>query len=293
MLYRTRATRSGRITFAAMIAFPPAKINLGLNVLHKRSDGYHDIESVLVPIPLYDVLEIILAPDVAAGEVVFTSSGLPVPGDTSNNLCLKAVDAVRAHRPLPGLRMHLHKVIPMGAGLGGGSSDGAHTIRLLDELLELQLGDALKHELAASLGSDCPFFLSDRPQLATGRGEVLKSVELDLRGWWLALVNPGIHVGTPEVYKNTTPTGRSMDFLAVVGNAAPATWRSEVVNTMEDYVFSAYPAVKAVRDELLALGADHAAMSGSGSSVFGLFRAEPHLPSAWQVAPLKIWCLRF
>lgn len=276
-----------------MIAFPPAKINLGLNVVRKRSDGYHDIESVLVPIPLHDVLEIIVAPDAAAGEVVFTSSGLPVPGDTANNLCLKAVRAVRAHRSLPGLRMHLHKVIPMGAGLGGGSSDGAHTIRLLDQFLDLQLGDALKHELAASLGSDCPFFLSDRPQLATGRGEVLEPVELDLRGWWLALVNPGIHVGTPEVYQNTAPTGRSMDFASTLRNAAPAAWRSHVGNVMEDYVFSAYPAVQAVRDELLSMGADYAAMSGSGSSVFGLFREKPVLPEVLRTAPYSSWVLKF
>lgn len=276
-----------------MIAFPPAKINLGLNVLRKRTDGYHDIESVLVPIPLHDVLEIIVAPDVAAGEVVFTSSGLPVPGDTANNLCLKAVHAVRAHRPLPGLRMHLHKVIPMGAGLGGGSSDGAHAIRLLDGLLDLQLGPALKHELAASLGSDCPFFLSDRPQLATGRGEVLEPVELDLRGWWLALVNPGIHVSTPEVYKNTSPTGLSMDFASMLRNSAPAAWRAHVLNTMEPYVFSAYPAVEAVREALLGMGADHAAMSGSGSSVFGLFMEKPVLPARLNTAPYSSWVLKF
>lgn len=276
-----------------MLAFPPAKINLGLNVLRKRDDGFHDIESVLVPVPLHDALEIIVAPDVAAGEVVFTTTGLPVPGEATSNLCLKAVEAVKEHRDLPGLRLHLHKVIPMGAGLGGGSSDGAHTIRLLDALLELHLGAALKHELAASLGSDCPFFLSDRPQLATGRGEKLTPIELDLRGWWLVLMNPGIHVGTPEVYKNTTPTGRSMEFTKALRDPQPRTWQAEVVNTMEDYVLAAYPPVKAMRDELLASGAEYAAMSGSGSSVFGLFREKPVPKDGWNTAPNRAWVLQF
>ncbi|QQR86603.1 MAG: 4-(cytidine 5'-diphospho)-2-C-methyl-D-erythritol kinase [Flavobacteriales bacterium] len=275
-----------------MIAFPPAKINLGLNVLRMRADGFHDIESVLVPVPLHDALEIIVAPDVSPGEVVFTSSGEAIPGNAADNLCLKAVQRVKTHCPLPGLRMHLHKVIPMGAGLGGGSSDGAHTIRLLDDLLGLQLGDTLKHELASSLGSDCPFFLSDRPQLATGRGEVLAPIDLDLHGWWLVLVNPGIHVGTPEVYKNTIPTDRSMDYASALRNTDPRRWQSTVTNTMETYVLQAYPAVKTLRDELLYLGADFAAMSGSGSSVFGLFKQKPALPGTWQTSTHRSWCLR-
>lgn len=261
-----------------MIVFPFAKVNMGLNVLHKRTDGFHAIESVLVPIPLYDALEVIIDANVSAGEAVLTHSGIPVPGPAQDDLCLKAVRAIQQHRELPGLRLHLHKVIPTGAGLGGGSSDAAHVLLLLNDLLALGLSPAELCAMAAMLGSDCPFFLEKRPQLAEGRGEELSSVALDLRGNWLVLVNPGIHVSTAEVYRNTAPTGRSMDLRAALA-ADRASWNSTVLNTMEPYVLQAHPPVAALKRALQEAGAYYAAMSGSGSSVFGLFRTPPSLPT--------------
>lgn len=260
-----------------MIVFPPAKINLGLNVVRRRTDGYHEIESVMLPIPLQDALEAIVDPDIPAGEVVYTRSGLPVPGDTSGDLCIKAWGLLKERHRLPGLRMHLHKVIPMGAGLGGGSSDGAHTLLLLDELLGLGHSHEELATMAAALGSDCPFFLHRTPQLAQGRGEVLRPVAMDLSGWWLTVVNPGIHVPTPEVYRNTVPTGELLDLAQRLTTHPVEEWRELVPNVMETYVFQAYPAVGELKAKLLSMGAIHASMSGSGSTVYGLFREGPQV----------------
>lgn len=258
-----------------MIRFPQAKINLGLNVVGERADGFHDIESVLVPVPLRDALEVVVDPKGDAGALVMTRSGLPVAGDVTTDLCWRAVQAVAVLRPLPGLRMHLHKAIPIGAGLGGGSSDGATTLLLLNELLALGLVPDELHRLAAGLGSDCPFFLEDRPRLAEGRGERLSPVDLDLRGLWCVLVNPGIHVPTVEAYRLVRPTGRSMDLRQALTGHPPEQWADLVHNTMEPGVFDRWPVIGAVKDTLIEHGATYAAMSGSGSSVFGIFRNEP------------------
>lgn len=260
-----------------MLIFPFAKINLGLHVLRKRPDGYHDIRSVLFPIPLRDALEAVVDESRASGEVQFESSGLPVPGDPASNLCLKAVEMIREQRELPGLRMHLHKAIPTGAGLGGGSSDGAHTLLLLDQLLDLRISAEELHTMAARLGSDCPFFLKERPQLAQGRGERLNPIEVDLKNHWLALVNPGIHVPTSEVYQGMQ-LASAHTALEEALKAPPSAWQGTVVNDMEPYVFAKHPAIGAIKAELLRHGAVYAAMSGSGSSVFGIFREEPTAP---------------
>ncbi len=259
-----------------MIVLPHAKINLGLRVLRLRPDGYRDIRTLMIPVPLNDMLEAVEAPDLRPGEVQLTHSGLPVPGDPANDLCIKAVSALAERTPLPGLRMHLHKAIPTGAGLGGGSSDAAHTLLLLNELLGLGLGPQDLHAIAAGLGSDCAFFLDPRPQLAEGRGEVLRAVPLELTGWWLVLANPGVHVPTPEVYAHTPAQDRDEDLLAVV-QEPPDQWMGRVVNDMEQYVFNAYPQVGNLKQALLDAGASYAAMSGSGATVFGLFHHQPRL----------------
>lgn len=261
-----------------MIRFPSAKINLGLNVMGRLPDGYHAIESVLVPVPLHDALEAVVDPSLAPDGPVLMRTGLPVPGPVADDLCLKAVRILGRLRPLPGLRIHLHKAIPIGAGLGGGSSDAAHLLLLLNDLLGLHLRPEELHALAATLGSDCPFFLRPVPQLAEGRGERLRPVDVDLRGRWLVLVNPGLHVSTADVYRATTPTGRSVD-LARALQGPLDTWMDTVVNAMEGPVFRAHPEVGAIKDLLVEAGASYAAMSGSGSSVFGVFTAKPALPA--------------
>ncbi|MFN9324846.1 MAG: 4-(cytidine 5'-diphospho)-2-C-methyl-D-erythritol kinase [Flavobacteriales bacterium] len=258
-----------------MIVFPNAKINLGLNVVRRRDDGYHEIESVMVPVPLTDALEAVVAPELGSGQVAYTRSGLEVPGPTDGDLCMKALDLLRERNELPGLRVHLHKVIPMGAGLGGGSSDGAHMLLLLNDLLQLGHSKAELAEMAATLGSDCPFFLEPGPQLALGRGELLSPISLDLSGLWLTLVTPGIHVPTPLVYKHTVPTGHRLGLEQVLAAQPIARWQDLVPNTMERYVFEAFPEVERIRTQLKERGALYSAMSGSGSTVFGLFMEDP------------------
>jgi 4-diphosphocytidyl-2-C-methyl-D-erythritol kinase len=258
-----------------MLLFPHAKINLGLNVVRRRDDGYHDLQSIMVPIPLHDALEAVLDPTLDENNVVFTRSGIPVPGDPDRDLCMKAVDAVRAIGNMPGIRLHLHKAIPMGAGLGGGSSDGTHTLLLLNSLLGLGLRQEQLHRMATALGSDCPFFLTRNAQLAEGRGERLRAVPLDLKGYWLVLVNPGIHVSTAEVFGNTTPTGTEMQFDDLLLDRPLEYWDQDLRNTMEPYVLNMHPEVGRIKEKLRSAGAGHCAMSGSGSSVFGIFRTPP------------------
>ncbi|HNU57064.1 MAG TPA: 4-(cytidine 5'-diphospho)-2-C-methyl-D-erythritol kinase [Flavobacteriales bacterium] len=274
-----------------MLAFPRAKINLGLNVLSRRPDGFHAIESVFVPVPLNDALEVIIAPELGTNGLEYTRSGIPIPGDPIADLCYKAVRLLQRDRDLPGLRMHLHKVIPMGAGLGGGSSDGAHTLRLINTLCQLGLPYDELGRLALALGSDCPFFLQEHPCIVRGRGEVLSPVDLDLTGTWIVLMNPGIHVRTAEVFKHTIPTGTTWDIEGIIRNGPSASWHKELPNTMEAHVLEAHPMVGSLKGILLRMGAYYAAMSGSGSTVFGLFKEEPALPrlpaevTAWKLRP--------
>ncbi len=258
-----------------MIVFPFAKINLGLHVLRKRSDGYHDIESVLVPIPLHDALEVV-ALGSRPNAVELTRSGFHVPGELNDDLCLKAVDLVKQTRLLPGLRMHLHKSIPIGAGLGGGSSDATHTLLLLNDLFRLDLSAVELHAMAAELGSDCSFFLRRMPQFVEGVGECSRPVDVLLNGLWLVLVNPGIHVSTARVFQEMRPIDHRIDLRQVVSSSLEK-WHGMLVNDMEPLAFAMHPAIGRIKQDLLDQGAVYAAMSGSGSSVFGLFQEKPQL----------------
>lgn len=258
-----------------MLVFPFAKINLGLNVIRRRTDGFHEIESVLVPIPLYDALEVIVDKESSDGALRYTRSGLAIDGHIDADLCKRAVLLVAREFKLPGLRMHLHKNIPMGAGLGGGSSDAAHVLKVLNELLHLGLGQDQLQVLAAELGSDAPFFMERTACLAEGRGEILRPVPLDLKGLYLHLVHPGIHVSTAEAFKNTSPTHTHNDTAVKLRTEPMERWQQIITNSMERSVFAAHPAIGAMKERMLRAGASYAAMSGSGSSVYGLFRSVP------------------
>lgn len=273
-----------------MVVFPHAKVNLGLNVVSRREDGFHDIETVMLPIPLHDVLEVMVEEEAPAGTVLFERTGLVVPGDPGADLCMKAVRALAAGRVLPGLRLHLHKVVPLGAGLGGGSSDGAHTLRLVRDMLSLPVPDQELAAMAASLGSDVPFFLQHGPCLAEGRGEKLHPLQLSLAGWWMLLVNPGSHVATAGVYAHTKPTGAAWGLAHMLTEMPVEAWQDNVRNVMEEHVFSQHPEVGRAKAMMLGSGAVYAAMSGSGSSVFGLFREAP--PDLAWPAGHKAWKLR-
>lgn len=257
-----------------MVTFPNCKINLGLNILQKRNDGFHDLETVFYPIELKDVLEIIPARnnEQHPSSIKFTTSGLVVDGNSTDNICFKAYELLKANFPaLPPIEMHLHKAIPMGAGLGGGSADGAFTLKLLNEQFQLNLSQEQLIDYALQLGSDCPFFVVNQPCFATSRGEKMTPIHLDLSAYTFVIVNPGIHVNTGWAFKQITPTLPKKPIQAIIEQPIE-TWKHELVNDFESPVATAYPEILNIKQDLYAKGAVYASMSGSGSTVFGIFK---------------------
>jgi 4-diphosphocytidyl-2-C-methyl-D-erythritol kinase len=276
-----------------MVVFPHCKINLGLRILGKRADGFHDLETVFYPVyGLTDILEII--PNTTLSTNDFVCSGLPIQGDAANNLCLKAWHLLQADHPnLPPVNMHLHKVIPMGAGLGGGSSDGMFALQLLNIKLRLQLDRQQLLSYAAKLGSDCAFFSHKKACVGSGRGEILQPIELDLSRYQLVLVHPGIHVNTAWAFsamvrvptnhpdalvrapkdQQSAPTNHPKPIAQIIQQPI-ATWRAELHNDFELPVFEAHPEMADIKAQLYQQQALYAAMSGSGSTVFGIFPKE-------------------
>lgn len=254
-----------------MITFPNAKINIGLWVTQRRPDGYHNIQTVMYPVPWCDVLEIFPA---RSSETRLTVTGTHVDGDMEKNLCFRAWRLMAEKYGIPPVEMHLHKVIPTGAGLGGGSSDAAFTLKMLDSLFSLNLsGDTLR-SLAVQLGMDCSFFIDNVPALSTGRGEFLKPVTLNLDGFYIVIVKPPFHVSTAAAFTGIKPVNRENslgDFVL----ADIKDWRKEVHNDFENTVFDLYPEIQEIKNILYRKGAFYAAMSGSGSAVYGLFAENP------------------
>ncbi len=254
-----------------MILFPPAKINLGLRVLYKRTDDYHEIDSCMLPIPFYDVLELL-----PSKEFTFRQTGLKVDGDPEHNLCVKAFRLMQSNYDVPPVYMHLRKEIPMGAGLGGGSSDAAYVLRGLRDLFLPELDSRELEGLAAQLGSDCPLFVSDGPKLAAGRGEKLYPVAVNLAEYYLKLINPGIHIGTAEAYQGiifpTDPTPVKDVIVSPV-----VEWKDKLINDFEYTAFNRYPELAGIKDKLYKEGAIYAAMTGSGSTLFGIYSNQPSL----------------
>lgn len=262
-----------------MVAFPVAKINLGLNILRKRSDEYHDIDTCFYPLPNCDILEILPGP-----ETTFTTSGLPVPGKAEDNLCLKAWRLLHKTHHIPTVQIHLHKVIPMGAGLGGGSSDAATALIMLNKLFNLNLPASLLSDYALQLGSDCPFFLHSKPLLASGRGEILEPANISLKGYHLVLICPQVHVSTAEAYAGITPSVPDRSVRSVL-DMPIIHWRDQLHNDFETTVFKKYPELAQIKQSLYAAGAVYASMSGSGSAMFGIFDESPiikSVPITWQ-----------
>lgn len=253
-----------------MIGFAPAKINLGLRILSKRPDGYHDIESCFYPVPLYDMVEVIRQ-EVATE---FTQSGIEVPGASEQNLCLKAYELLCGVHALLPVRMHLHKTIPVGAGLGGGSSDASRCLLLLNELFGLRLSEQSLREYALKLGSDCPFFIKNMPCIAEGRGEILTELPLlSLKRKRLVLVYPNIHVSTAEVYREIVPRRSGIPLKDILSKDIHR-WPELLSNDFEEVVFKKIPQLSEVKNYFYKAGALYASMSGTGSVVFGIFNAE-------------------
>jgi len=252
-----------------MILFPPAKVNLGLNILFKREDGYHEIESCMIPTPFTDILEI-----TEADEFEFLQTGLAIPGNLETNLCVKAYQLIKQKFAIPNVRIHLRKQIPMGAGLGGGSADSAYVLKGLSDLFKLNVSISELENLSAQLGSDCAFFIQNKPQIARGRGEILSEINIDLKGKYLILLNPRIHIGTKEAYDGVQPRAASKRIDEILLDSVD-TWQSELLNQFEQSIFPKYPLIKELKDSLIQLGAVYASMSGSGSSVFGIYNEKP------------------
>ena len=262
-----------------MTIFPCAKINLGLNIVGVRNDGYHNIETVFYPIPLYDALEMNQMdekfPSTAPCDLKIT--GNPVEGNENDNLVLKAYRLLAADFDLPRIHLHLYKHIPSQAGLGGGSSDAAYTIRLINERFKLNLSVAEMENYAAKIGADCAFFITSAPAYATGIGNELSPAchpKSSLNGHYLAIVKPNIAVSTKEAYAEIAAKAPSKCCRDIVSQPVD-TWRNELFNDFELPVFKKYPELSRIKEQLYEHGALYASMSGSGSAIYGIFKACP------------------
>lgn len=260
-----------------MLVFPDCKINLGLRILNKRADGYHNLETVFYPVPLKDALEIIPSGNMKAMQ--FSSSGLVIKGDATDNLCIKACQLLKKDFPqIPSLKIHLHKTIPMGAGLGGGSADAAFTLQLLNDQFHLNLSTHQLINYALRLGSDCPFFILHHACIGTGRGEILQKISLNLSAYQVMLINPGIHVNTSDAFAalQLQHVNYPIASLAEIISEPVEDWQHSLKNDFEIPVFNKYPAIREIKQTLYQNGAAYSAMSGSGSTVFGLFSKTFH-----------------
>ncbi|MGQ1910185.1 4-(cytidine 5'-diphospho)-2-C-methyl-D-erythritol kinase [Marinifilum sp. RC60d5] len=261
-----------------MLNFPNAKINLGLNVIEKRSDGFHNIETIFYPIPLCDALEIAESEKTRPFE--FSSSGIPINIADKDNIVVKAFELLRNEYELPSTSIHLHKNIPFGAGLGGGSADAAFMIKMLNDFYNIGLNTGKMEDLACKLGSDCPFFISNKPVFAQGKGEIFSPTKVNLSGYFIAMIKPEIHISTPEAYAGIKPKP-SANLQSLI-ELPPDQWKENITNDFEDSIFPNYPLLSQLKKELYNQGAVYAAMSGSGSTIFGLFTEKPVIRENWK-----------
>lgn len=261
-----------------MLLFPNAKINLGLSVTEKRPDGFHSLQTVFYPIGLSDVLEFVEDPKVQKGQMDLTVTGVSIDGDPMNNLCAKAYHLLHHDFLLPGLAVHLHKIIPVGAGLGGGSSDAAFMLRGLDSHFNLSIASGKLEEYAARLGSDCAFFIRNHAVFAYERGNIFREIQLALDDYFILLIHPGIHISTAEAYSQIIPAFPEKSPEKIVLMPVKE-WKNLLLNDFEKNILVRYPEIRMIKESLYASGAIYACMSGSGSSVFGIFSEKPSVPA--------------
>jgi len=254
-----------------MVVFPNAKINLGLDILSKRDDGYHNISSCFYPIPFCDILEIL-----PSDKLSFNSTGIPIPGDSSENLCLKAYSLLKADFDIPPVQVHLHKIIPIGAGLGGGSADASFALKCLNDLFDLKIEPQQLEKYASLIGSDCPFFIENKPVMAEGTGNIFSSISIDMKGKYLVLLYPDIHIGTAEVYSGVVSATPDLDIKSII-ESGESNWQKELKNDFERSIFPKYPLIESLKNKLIESGSFYASMTGSGSAVFGLFEHKPDI----------------
>ncbi len=256
-----------------MISFPNAKINIGLHVTEKRADNYHNLETVFYPVALRDALEVVVSEE---EDLQYSSSGIAVNTPPENNLIVKAYRLLQKDFPLPSVAVHLHKQIPFGAGLGGGSADAAFMLKMLNEMFSLNIPVEKLEEYAAVLGADCAFFVRNEPVLATGIGNVFQDIDLNLEKYHIAIVKPPVFVSTAQAYAGVTPK-MPENSLAEMIKKPVSEWKNCVFNDFEQGVFEKFPVIAEVKNELYRQGAVYASMSGSGSAVYGIFEKKPKL----------------
>ena len=256
-----------------MISFPNGKINIGLSVFEKRPDGYHNIETIIVPVKIHDVLEIIVSPDKVFS---FHVTGINIPGQTGDNLVCKAYELLKKDFNIPAIKIHLHKFIPVGAGLGGGSSDAAFAIKMINTMFDLKLSVKKMMDYADKLGSDCPFFINNTPAIAYGRGDKLENVSVKIEKYFLTIVKPDIHISTQEAYSWVKPS-RKESALKDIVYAPVNQWKNTVINDFEEEIIKRHPIVKVIVERLYELGAVYASLTGSGAAVYGIFNEQRDL----------------
>jgi 4-diphosphocytidyl-2-C-methyl-D-erythritol kinase len=253
-----------------MVTFPNVKINLGLNILNKREDGYHNLQSIFYPVDWCDILEI-----VKADSSHFEMSGLEIPGESKDNLVVKAYELMKSRHQLGPVLIHLHKTIPTGAGLGAGSSNGAFALKMLNEIFNLNLDKTTLLNYAAELGSDCSFFIENTPCHASGRGEILEKTDLSLSSYWIKIIHPGLHISTKEAFSKITPNKNATNLKSII-NIQKVDFSKHFINDFEEFLKESYPQLQQLKQDLLTEGAIYASMSGSGSAIYGLFKAKPN-----------------
>lgn len=259
-----------------MISFPNCKINIGLNIVSKRSDGYHDIETVFYPLTLCDALEV-LPEGIGRTEDEICIEGMELEGAAEQNLCMKALRLMQKELPIPPLKIVLMKKIPVGAGLGGGSSDAAFTLKMVNTLSGAGYTDERLREMASVLGSDCAFFIVNKPAFACGKGDQLSQISVHLEGLTILVVKPPVFVSTAEAYSGTTPTQPERSLKELI-QLPVAEWKHVIKNDFEHTIFSRHPEIAAIKKRMYEKGALYASMSGSGSAVFGIFKGPVNAP---------------
>jgi 4-diphosphocytidyl-2-C-methyl-D-erythritol kinase len=266
-----------------MLVFPNAKLNLGLYITSQRPDGFRNLESVFVPLPWTDALEVL-----PAAETTLTLTGIPIPGEPATNLCLRAYELLRADFNLPSVQLHLHKVVPIGAGLGGGSGDAAFALRALNDLFTLHLSAEQLENYARRLGSDCAFFIRNKPVFAHERGDVFEDISLDLTGVACKVIYPGLHISTAEAYRRVQPRTPRHDLRTAISHPLE-TWRDTISNDFEEALTPHYPVLGEIKAQLYAAGAAYASLSGSGSAVYGLFPGLEMPPKLELPVEYQVW----
>lgn len=273
-----------------MITFPNAKINLGLDIVEKRPDGYHNLETVFYPIPLCDILEITPATEPDAPDYTFTMYNAVFDGDDADNLVIKAYKALAADHKLPKVDISLYKHIPTGAGLGGGSADAAFALKMLNDIAGLGLSAEQLRGYASRIGADCAFFIDNTPAYATGIGDILSPTPCSISGYHLVLVKPDIHVSTKDAYALVTPQKPQVPLTAIAQQPIQE-WKGTMKNDFEKSIFAKHPTMAKVKEQLYSMGAVYASMSGSGSSFFGIFNQEQDIEKIKALFPgMFCWC---